>query len=49
MSFGIFGDLFDFDGDGQISPFEMAAEFALLEELEKEESEDDDSEAFRWS
>lgn len=48
MPFGIFGDLFDFDGDGQLNPFELAAEFALVEELEKEEEDKSDSEDSPW-
>ncbi len=43
---GIFGDLFDFNGDGELDIFEQAAEFnafmTLVEEEESEEEEDDE-------
>lgn len=45
---GIFGDLFDFNGDGTLDFFEQAAEFGMLTEMfddcedkEKEDSEPD--------
>ena len=38
---GIFGDLFDFDGDGQLDPVEQAADFLLFNEMTKEEDDDD--------
>ena len=41
MSKGIFGKVFDFNGDGNLNAAEQAAEFAFLEELTKEESEED--------
>ena len=30
---GIFGGLFDFDGDGELNSLEQAAEFAFLDHL----------------
>ena len=38
---GIFGDLFDLDGNGKLDWFEETMEFMLLEELEKELEDDD--------
>ena len=42
MSNGIFGDLFDFNGDGNLDCFEQGLEFMLLNELSSEDDEDDD-------
>ena len=42
MTNGIFGDLFDFDGDGNLDVFEQTMEFMFLDELMKNESDDDD-------
>jgi hypothetical protein len=42
MTNGIFGDLFDFDGDGNLDVFEQSMEFMFLDELMKTESNDDD-------
>lgn len=40
---GIFGDLFDFNGDSEMSALELGAEFAFLGMiLEDEETEDED-------
>lgn len=39
---GIFGDLFDFDGDGKVDCLEKAAELSFLQTVVEEESEDDD-------
>jgi len=39
---GIFGDLFDFDGDGKLDCFEQAAEFIMLDEMMKEDAPSDD-------
>ena len=39
---GLFGNLFDFNRDGKTDIFEQAMGFAILEELEKEDDEDDD-------
>ena len=41
MSKGIFGYLFDFNGDGNLDCFEQGLEFMLLDELLKEDEEDD--------
>ena len=41
MSNGIFGDLFDFNDDGNLDCFEQSLEFMLLDELLKEDEEDD--------
>ena len=38
----IFGDLFDFDGDGNLDVFEQSMEFMFLDELMQNESNDDD-------
>jgi hypothetical protein len=35
---GIFGDLFDFNHDGEIDSIEQAVEFCLLDEITKKES-----------
>ena len=37
MMNGLFGGLFDFDGDGKKNAFENAAEFSFLSDLESEE------------
>lgn len=39
---GIMRGLFDFNKDGKLSAFERAMEFQFLEDLEKNEYEDDD-------
>lgn len=36
---GIFGGLFDFDGDGELNTLEQVTEFAFLEHLSNESSE----------
>lgn len=41
---GIFGDLFDFNGDGNLDCFEQGLEFMLLNELMNEDSDDDEYE-----
>ena len=45
---GLFGDLFDSDGDGKLDSFERTAEFGLfcemMEDIEKEEREDEEDE-----
>lgn len=38
---GFFGKLFDFDGDGKMNAFEMAADFALFNELMNEDKDSD--------
>ena len=40
MSKGLFGSMFDFNRDGNMSAFERAAEFAFLNGLMKEETVD---------
>lgn len=40
MSDGLFGDLFDFDGNGELDSFEQAAEFSMFMGLMNEEGED---------
>lgn len=42
MTNGIFGDLFVFDGDGDLDVFEQTMEFMFLDELMQNESNDDD-------
>lgn len=39
---GIFGDMFDFNHDGEMSAFERAAEFSFLDEMLNEEADEDD-------
>lgn len=39
---GIFGDLFDFDGDGKLDCVEQAAELIMLEEMMKDADPNDD-------
>lgn len=47
MSNGIFGDLFDFNGDGNLDCFEQGLEFMLLDELTSDDDCDDfDSDEF---
>ena len=42
---GIFGDTFDFDGDGKLEIIEQAAELAFIANIiEDEETDDDDDE-----
>ena len=42
---GIFGDIFDFDGDGRLDIIEQAAEFAFIADIiEDEETDDEDDE-----
>ena len=42
MSNGIFGDLFDFNGDGNLDCFEQGLEFMLLNDLTNKDDEYDD-------
>ena len=37
---GILAGLFDFDGNGELSAFEQAAELMFLEDMESEEERD---------
>jgi len=40
---GLFGDLFDFDGDGELDAFERAMEWeAISETVDADEDEEDD-------
>lgn len=39
---GIFGDLFDFNSDGELDSFERATECMFLDELLSDEDEDED-------
>lgn len=41
---GFFGDLFDFNHDGNMSAFERAAEFSFLHEMLNEDNEGDKTE-----
>ena len=42
---GIFGDIFDFDGDGRLGIIEQAAELAFIADIiEDEETDDEDDE-----
>ena len=42
---GIFGDIFDFDGDGRLDILEQAAELAFIADIiEDEETDDEDDE-----
>lgn len=43
MSKGIFGDLFDFNGDSNLDAFEHGLEFMLLNELLGEDEDDEDN------
>lgn len=47
---GLFGDLFDFDGDGKLDAFEQASEFMAFEEMIKSDEDsnedEDDNESF---
>lgn len=39
---GIFGDMFDFDHDGELNAFERATELHFIDEMSKDESDDSD-------
>ena len=41
---GIFGDIFDFNGDGQLDLAERAAELMFLDTIIEEEENDEDDE-----
>ena len=43
MTNGIFGDMFDFNSDGNLDAFEQGLEFMLLDELTKDESNGSDN------
>lgn len=38
---GIFGDIFDFDGDGRLDIIEQAAELAFIADIIEDEETDD--------
>lgn len=42
MSKGIFGNMFDFNGDGDLNWMEQATELSFLQMLTEEEEKDDD-------
>lgn len=42
MSNGIFSDMFDFNGDGNLDCFEQGLEFMFLNDLTNKDDEDDD-------
>ena len=42
MSKGIFGNMFDFNSNGDLDVFEQAAEFAFLQEMMEDDSADED-------
>lgn len=39
---GIFGDMFDFNGDGKLEPIEQAIELGFIHEMMKADDEDID-------
>lgn len=43
---GIFGDMFDFNHDGEIDSFKRVVEFSFLDEVTREESTQTDFELF---
>ncbi len=43
---GIFGDVFDFNNDGNLDAFEQGLEFMLLDQLTKDDSDDSDNDDF---
>ena len=46
MANGIFGDMFDFNNDGNLDAFEQTLEFMFLDKLTKDESDDSDNDDF---
>ena len=46
MTSGIFGDMFDFNNDGNLDAFEQGLEFMFLDELTKDESDYSDNDDF---
>lgn len=44
MSLGLFGDLFDFNGDGKLDWVEQAMEFQFIDSLMKDDEDEDDDE-----
>lgn len=45
MSKGIFGNMFDFNGDGDLDIFEQATEFAFLQKMMEDDEKSDSHEA----
>lgn len=43
MTNGIFGDMFDFNNDGNLDTFEQGLEFMFLDQITKKESDDLDN------
>ena len=43
---GIFGGLFDLDGDGKLDPFEQGLEFMAISELMEEDENSDSDDKF---
>ena len=41
---GIFGGMFDFDRDGELNAFERAAELQFLDEITKDDFDEEDDE-----
>ena len=46
MTNGIFGDMFDFNNDGNLDAFEQGLKFMFINELTKEESDDSNNDDF---
>ena len=46
MANGIFGDMFDFNNDGNLDALEQGLKFMFLDELTKDESADSDNDDF---
>lgn len=46
MTSGIFGDMFDFNNDGNLDAFEQGLGFMFLDELTKDESDVSDNDDF---
>ena len=46
MTNGIFGDMFDFNNDGNLDAFEQGLEFMFINELTKEKSDDSNNDDF---
>ena len=46
MTNGIFGDMFDFDNDGNLDTLEQGMKFMFLDELTKDETDDSDNDGF---
>ena len=43
MANGIFGDMFDFNNDGNLDAFEQGLELIFLEQITKEDFDDSDN------